>query len=40
MILVAFILFAVLIVAWLASPGEVKEAVTAAKLEPMAAPAD
>ncbi len=40
MILVAFILFAALIVAWLASPGEVKETIQAYAPEPMASPAD
>jgi hypothetical protein len=42
MILVAFILFAALILAWLASPGDVKEKRTesVASLEPMASPAD
>ena len=40
MILVAFILFAALIVAWLASPGEVKESIKVYAPEPMASPAD
>jgi hypothetical protein len=40
MILVAFILFAALVLAWLASPGEVKESVKAFTPEPMASPAD
>ena len=40
MILVAFILFAALVLAWLVSPGEVKAAITAPTLEPVATPAD
>lgn len=40
MIIVAFILFAALILAWLASPGEVKAPRVAARIEPVATPAD
>ena len=44
MILVAFILFAVLILAWLVSPGEAKSVLTSPgiepSLEPTASPAD
>jgi hypothetical protein len=40
MILVAFILFAALICAWLVSPGEVKASYGAPALQPVASAAD
>jgi hypothetical protein len=40
MILFAFILFAALVLAWLVSPGEVKESLKAPMPEPLASPAD
>ena len=40
MILLAFILFAALILAWLVSPGETRETVKPYTPEPLASPAD
>ncbi len=40
MIILGFILFAILILAWLVSPGEVKAAIKVPTMEPVASPAD